>query len=245
MPDLQAFQTLLATQALTIPILFSLLTGALVGLDRELQGKPAGLRTHMLVCFASTLLMLLAARQNQWALDLLPDTQMVVDLTRMPHGILTGIGFLGAGVIFREGASVQGLTTAASLWVTAALGIVYGVGQVELGILGTVVTMLVLVALRVLQLILPSRAQLRIRITLAREAALDPRALIGALQGLGLRVREHAVTLDPARDTADITLIAGLRDGPRRMPTLAQDIARLPGVTGLAISPVDGPLALT
>ncbi|MBV0893498.1 MgtC/SapB family protein, partial [Paracoccus sp. Z118] len=111
-----------------LPLLCSLITGMLIGIDREVQGKPAGLRTHALVCLAATLLTLAAAQQELWTLKLVPGTQIVSDPTRMAHGILTGIGFLGAGVIFREGPSVHGLTTAASLWISAALGIVYGVG---------------------------------------------------------------------------------------------------------------------
>ena len=119
-----------------LPLAGSLVTGMLIGLDRELHGKPAGLRTHTLVCFASTLLTLAAARQADWVLSLLPGQQVVSDPTRMAHGILTGIGFLGAGVIFREGPSVQGLTTAASLWIAAALGIVFGVGLFGLAVVG-------------------------------------------------------------------------------------------------------------
>src|SRR5688500_2011018 len=97
-----------------LPLASSPLTGMLIGLERELQGKPAGLRTHTLVCFASTLLTLAAAHQGEWSINLIAGTQIVSDPTRMAHGILTGIGFLGAGVIFREGPSVHGLTTAAS-----------------------------------------------------------------------------------------------------------------------------------
>lgn len=143
------------TAEMGLSLLSSVLTGMLIGLDRELQGKPAGLRTHALVCFASALLTLAATHQGQWYLDLVPSTQVVSDPTRMAHGILTGIGFLGAAGIFREGSSVQGLTTAASLWTTAALGIVCGVGMFELALVGTAATLVVLVALRIFYAVLP------------------------------------------------------------------------------------------
>ena len=141
MPD---FLLPVLTPEMWLPLVSSLLTGMLIGLDRELQGKPAGLRTHTLVCFAATLLTLAAAHQAQWAVNLIPGTQVVSDPTRMAHGILTGIGFLGAGVIFREGPSVHGLNTAASLWVSAA----FGVGMFGLSLVGMAATLLVLVGLR-------------------------------------------------------------------------------------------------
>ena len=152
------------TAELGLPLASSLLTGMLIGLEREMLGKPAGLRTHTLVCFAATLLTLAAARQGEWQITLLPGTQVVSDPTRMAHGILTGIGFLGAGVIFREGASVQGLTTAASLWITAALGIVYGVGMIKLALVGAVATLVVLVGLRFLYTLLPRSSGLHLTI---------------------------------------------------------------------------------
>ena len=183
MPDLLAS---LLLPEIGLPLLGSLVTGILIGLDRELQGKPAGLRTHTLVCFASALLTLAAARQGEWGLLLLPDQQVVSDPTRMAHGILTGIGFLGAGVIFREGASVQGLTTAASLWITAALGIVYGVGLVGLAVAGSVAALIVLVGLRVLYGLLPRTTGLHLSLKVPDGAALDGAAVKAILRAHGL-----------------------------------------------------------
>lgn len=104
-------------------------------------------------------------------MDLVPGTQIVSDPTRMAHGILTGIGFLGAGVIFREGSSVHGLNTAASLWVSAALGIVYGVGMFGLSLVGTAATLLVLVGLRILYAVLPRSRSLRLTVVARGDAA--------------------------------------------------------------------------
>lgn len=160
-----------------LPLAASLVTGMLIGLEREILGKPAGLRTHTLVCFASTLLTLAAAQQAEWGLDLRPGTQVVSDPTRMAHGILTGIGFLGAGVIFREGPSVHGLTTAASLWITAALGIVYGVGMLSLALVGAAATLVVLVALRFIYAVLPRSSGLRLTIETDAKSGLDAIAL--------------------------------------------------------------------
>src|ERR1051325_10926514 len=102
------------------------IAGALIGFERSYQGRPAGFRTHTLVCIASASLMLLTVYQHLW-FNASADV-VRIDPTRMAQGIMTGIGFLGAGVIVKEGASVRGLTTAASIWITAAIGILAGVG---------------------------------------------------------------------------------------------------------------------
>jgi putative Mg2+ transporter-C (MgtC) family protein len=112
-----------------VHLLAAVLAGGLIGLERSFHGRPAGFRTHTLVCLASSLLMLVTLFQGTWFLSTSPDT-VRVDPTRMAQGIMTGIGFLGAGVIFKEGLSVRGLTTAASIWITAAIGVLIGVGLV-------------------------------------------------------------------------------------------------------------------
>jgi len=105
----------------------ALVAGGLIGLERSYHGRPAGFRTHTLVCLASALLMLVTVYESQWFVQQ-SSARVVIDPTRMAQGIMTGIGFLGAGVIMREGLSVRGLTTAASIWVTAAIGILFGIG---------------------------------------------------------------------------------------------------------------------
>src|ERR1700688_2707208 len=117
----------------------ALVLGALIGFERTFHGRPAGFRTHSLVCIASAILMIVTVYQNQW-MTLLEHDAIRTDPTRMAQGIMTGIGFLGAGVIFKEGLSVRGLTTAASIWITAAIGILIGVGFYFSAILATVLT---------------------------------------------------------------------------------------------------------
>ncbi|MGE3146335.1 MAG: MgtC/SapB family protein, partial [Pseudorhodoplanes sp.] len=101
--------------------------GALIGFERTFHGRPAGIRTHALVCITSALLMLVTVFQQKWMTEMSPEA-IRTDPQRMAQGIMTGIGFLGAGVIFKEGLTVRGLTTAASIWVTSALGILVGIG---------------------------------------------------------------------------------------------------------------------
>ena len=120
---------------MAIHLLCALGAGALIGLERSFHGRPAGFRTHTLVCVTSSLLMLVTLYQSEW-LPGVPLEAVKMDPTRMAQGIMTGIGFLGAGVIYKEGASVRGLTTAASIWLTAAIGILFGIGFYFPAVLG-------------------------------------------------------------------------------------------------------------
>jgi len=129
------------------PMMLNMLTaivcGGLIGLERTYHGRPAGFRTHTLVCLASSLLMIVTVYHGLWFSGGAMDT-VRIDPTRMAQGVMTGIGFLGAGVIVKEGLSVRGLTTAASIWITAAIGILAGVGFYLVALVGTVVTLAVL-----------------------------------------------------------------------------------------------------
>jgi putative Mg2+ transporter-C (MgtC) family protein len=110
-------------------------------LERSFHGRPAGFRTHTLVCLASSLLMLVTLYQAKWIPGGEPGEIFRTDPTRMAQGIMTGIGFLGAGVIFKEGLSVRGLTTAASIWMTAAIGVLLGIGFYFPASLATLLTL--------------------------------------------------------------------------------------------------------
>jgi putative Mg2+ transporter-C (MgtC) family protein len=145
------------TIAIAIRLGSALAAGSLIGLERTYHGRPAGFRTHALVCLASALLMLVTVYQWQWLGGPASHEETFrTDPTRMAQGIMTGIGFLGAGVIFKEGLTVRGLTTAASIWITAALGILYGIGFYYPAIAGTIATIGVLGAFRWVESRLPS-----------------------------------------------------------------------------------------
>ncbi len=107
--------------------------GAAIGLEREIRDKSAGLRTHMLVCLGACLFGMLG-------MELVAGYK--ADILRLAQGLLIGVGFLGAGVIMREGASIKGLTTAAGIWVMGAIGLSIGVGSYYIAVVGTVFTLL-------------------------------------------------------------------------------------------------------
>lgn len=121
---------------IVIRLVGAMLMGAVVGLEREKAGKPAGLRTHILVSLGSALLVI-AASGNGMSSD---------GVSRVIQGLASGIGFLGAGAILKLSATheIKGLTTAASIWMTAAIGVTVGLGELGLAILATFLTWLVL-----------------------------------------------------------------------------------------------------
>ena len=122
--------------------------GGAIGFERELRDREAGLRTHLLVCLGSALFTIVSAYGFR---EFLTSGDQVIraDPTRIAAQIVTGIGFLGAGAIIRQGLSVRGLTTAATLWVSAAIGIAAGAGYYSGAVLGTVVTIVALWPLRI------------------------------------------------------------------------------------------------
>lgn len=144
-------------------LLLALLAGGLIGLERAFHGREAGFRTHTLVCISSSLLMLLMVYQWQLVPQQYLDT-VRTDPTRMAQGIMTGIGFLGAGVIIKEGLTVRGLTTAASIWMTSAIGIVIGMGFYFPALIATILTILTLSTFRWVEAKIPSMKYARLSI---------------------------------------------------------------------------------
>jgi putative Mg2+ transporter-C (MgtC) family protein len=119
-----------------IRVVVAVLLGGLVGIQREHAGKPAGVRTHMLVCLGTAVVVLACA-----GMGMQQDAQ-----SRVIQGIVTGIGFIGAGSILKlsQERDIQGLTTAAGLWMTAAIGIACGVGTIGIALLSAVLTVILL-----------------------------------------------------------------------------------------------------
>ena len=119
-----------------IRVIAAVLLGGFLGIERERAGKPAGFRTHILVCLG-TAVVVLACTEVKMGLD---------GLSRVIQGIVTGIGFVGAGSILKlsEQREIKGLTTAAGLWMTAIIGISVGLGALGLAVIGTLLTLLVL-----------------------------------------------------------------------------------------------------
>ncbi len=127
----------LSLPIITLRLILSVILGGLIGLERESHGRPAGFRTHTLVCLGSTLVMIISAYGMQ-------SISTSYDPGRIAAQVISGIGFLGAGTIMREGVNVRGLTTAASLWAVAGIGLAVGIGMNYTAIIASVLIVLVL-----------------------------------------------------------------------------------------------------
>lgn len=130
-------------------LILSVILGGLVGFERQAHRRDAGLRTHILVSLGSCLIML----TSLYVFDI-NKGKVSIDPLRIAAGVITGIGFLGAGTIIREREGVRGLTTAASLWVVAAIGLAVGIGFYSASIFATALTLLALFFLRYFEKIL-------------------------------------------------------------------------------------------
>lgn len=176
-------------------LLLALLAGGIIGIERAYHGREAGFRTHTLVCVSSSLLMLLMAFQWQLIPTEYIDT-IRTDPTRMAQGIMTGIGFLGAGVIIKEGLSVRGLTTAASIWMTASIGIVIGLGFYFAAACATFITVFILSLFRWFERWIPSQKYAKFTINILRNnVSMDEEALMQLLEQLNLKSFDWSFTL--------------------------------------------------
>lgn len=180
---------------IAIRILAALFAGAIIGFERSFHGRPAGFRTHALVCLASALLMLVTVYQDTWMTHVSPDA-IRTDPTRMAQGIMTGIGFLGAGVIMKEGLSVRGLTTAASIWITAAIGVLAGIGFYFPVAAGTLLTVCALSLFRWLETLLPAFYYAHHFVAFPREQAPGEAELRKLIAAHGFSVSNLSYRLD-------------------------------------------------
>src|SRR5512138_2833383 len=208
--------------------------GAAIGIERSFHGRPAGFRTHTLVCLASSLLILMTVYQPEW----FPGTgdSVRIDPTRMAQGIMTGIGFLGAGVIFKEGISVRGLTTAASIWITSAIGILMGAGLYYPAFAGTIATLGVLAAFRWIENRLPSHQFAHHRVRFDRDDVMPEETLRALLERHGFSISglAYRLTEDGRQFEYQMTIRTTHEQNFAR---LARSLAALPPVREFHLAP--------
>jgi putative Mg2+ transporter-C (MgtC) family protein len=184
----------------------TLIAGILVGADRGERGKAAGIRTNVLVCLAASLSMILAngllgtSGKNSSSFAQL-------DMMRLPLGILSGMGFIGAGAILRKGEMVLGVTTAATLWMVTMLGLCFGAGKILLGTVGLALTLFTLWGLKVVERHLSQERRGTLCVVTVGEDL--SRELRGLVKQSGMRV--HAWSVDASRENARVTVECELR----------------------------------
>jgi putative Mg2+ transporter-C (MgtC) family protein len=132
---------------LFIRLFLAAIAGAIVGIEREYHGRPAGMRTHILVSLGAAMISLISIEMTLMTEPMTDNVRFQVDPGRIVQGVVTGIGFLGAGAIIKIGATARGLTTAASLWCIAIVGMGFGFGIYRIPALGTLLMLFTLMIL--------------------------------------------------------------------------------------------------
>jgi putative Mg2+ transporter-C (MgtC) family protein len=144
---------MLTSNEIIMRLLLGTLFGGVIGFERQVHGRPAGFRTHILVCIAAVLIMLVSEYYQY--LSSVDPSYVRIDPGRIAAGALAGVGFIGAGVVLKSGLSIQGLTTAACIWVVSAIGLAIGSGLYLAGAVTFAITIFSLASLRVVERKLP------------------------------------------------------------------------------------------
>ncbi len=220
---------------ITLRLLIALIFGGLVGLERSYHGRPAGFRTHALVCLASASLMLVTVYEGRW-FDPTGLGRVAVDPTRMAQGIMTGIGFLGAGVIMKEGLSVRGLTTAASIWITAALGILVGIGFYFAAALAMVLTLGTLSGFRWIESKMPSQEYAQFLVRFPREALMSEAELKELVTSFRFTIANLQYRLTADGKQFEYRMMLRTQD-PGSQRRLSDALLKLPAVAEFRIYP--------
>ena len=220
---------------ITLHLVIALAAGGIIGLERSYHGRPAGFRTHALVCLASSALMILTVYHGRW-FEAASLERVAIDPTRMAQGIMTGIGFLGAGVIIREGLTVRGLTTAASIWITAAIGILIGVGFYFPAGIAAALTLIVLSVFRWIERKMPIEFYANLTVAFVRNATLPEEELRGMVerQGFAVANMNYGVTGEGKTFEYQMVIHSPERGNTRQ---LSEALNAMPSVTAFRIAP--------
>ena len=201
----------LDNSVMVLRVLLAVGLGGAIGIEREIDAQAAGFRTHILICLGAALFGLISIHAFAPFEATRNSTDVQIDVTRVASQVVVGVGFLGGGAILKYGASIRGLTTAASMWVAAAVGLAVGVGYYWAAVAVTVATLGSLIGFRGLRDWVRRRFGRRTEIVTFRlGAGVDQAAMIAALNDLsGVNVR--SLQVDRSGETTEITV--GLKAG--------------------------------
>lgn len=239
--DLQHYWSgsfLAANAFIGLNLVGALLLGMLVGYERSYNGRAAGMRTYGLVCMASTALTVFVGHAPLWYGGATAHIQ--ADPAHTIQGVITGIGFLCAGVIMKDGMRVRGLTTAASVWAVAATGVLLGVGFYAAALLLAVLCVGSMSLVHPLESRLPGRMNLDVTLTFQPGEAPDFDLLIDRAKSRGYRVRYDSLTITFADNQAvwRVSLVAPDKAHALSPAGLAAEMAATEGVSRFSIVPV-------
>lgn len=212
------------------PIAMAILVGGMIGFEREMHGRPAGLRTHILVCLASTLLIFASRVIPEGMLSADSSARIVLDPNRLAAGIVTGVGFLGAATVIRAGDIVRGITTGATVWTVAGLGIVIGQGEYSIAIVGAVAVMVVLAGLDPLTRRIAPVIYRRLTVTgLGSEMPVLSARVAAILKEYKIRVQDLSGRRGGADEPFELVFHVRLRNS-QQAPEMLERVSHVPGV---------------
>jgi putative Mg2+ transporter-C (MgtC) family protein len=208
-------------------LFMAVLLGGLIGWEREKDAHPAGFRTHILVCLGSALIMLISIYGFS---DFMKEENVQADPARLAAQVVSGIGFLGAGTILRHGFTVSGLTTAASLWVVAGIGLAVGAGYMFGAVLTTAFALVSLELLNRLERLLVRRHRLKTIVVYVKDEPGKLGEIASRLGEIGASIRK--VTIDEGDLEDDWIHISFTVRLPEKISTtqVLEEVRRVPGV---------------
>jgi len=215
-------------------LLAAILAGSIVGVERYKRGHPAGMRTFALVSLTSALL---TASLSVESFALLMGTSENGG-SRIVQGVLSGIGFIGAGVIVREGLTIRGLTSAASIWAVASIGILIGTGEIIVGFMGAILVLTILMLFRWIDQFIPRRSYSTIQANFSKSSVPDESALSTRLESFGFKV--ISVSYKGAKSGSLSATVIVWADGSRAesvRANLAKDFHNDPSVIEFSVQP--------
>ncbi len=219
-------------------LFLALLLGSVVGLEREVSQQSAGLRTHILVCLGATAFTIVSISDMSQGLSQLDpalgvDYRIVRDPARIAAQVVTGIGFIGGGAVLRHGASIRGLTTAASLWMMASIGMLTGIGQYYLAIVATLFSFLVLFTIGTLEHFVfqkHMKKYSRMRLNVSIKESKLPEIQAWVERHLGKEVMEMKTSHHDETDTISLSYVLDVRGLQVDVNDLSQQLNGLKGV---------------
>jgi putative Mg2+ transporter-C (MgtC) family protein len=215
----------LIESSVLLRLILAVLLGGVVGMEREMHGRPAGFRTHIVVCLGATMLIVGAEYYHDHI-----GPESVFDPNRMAAGIITGIGFLGAGAIMREENMVRGLTTAGCIWFVAGLGIVIGKGLYPLALWGTLLVVIMLVFFRYVEnwMSVENYGELSVRMNLESYESIKGRC-VEIIRDNEFLIQETRYRVDQVNQEVELNYVLAYSKG-KSQEGLLMEISRLEGV---------------
>lgn len=219
-------------------LLGALFLGGLVGYERSYHGRAAGIRTYALVCMASTAITTAAGYPQLWFGSLYPNNIAGADPTRVIQGVVTGIGFLGAGVIVKDGFQITGLASAASIWTASCIGVLLGLGFYAAAMVLAVLCMLTMLWGNRIEENLPSHPALSLRLQLSPLSTLNLQTLNELLQPMGYAISTETFSIFADQQYVEIKCIATVanKECTIGLDALAKIMRAWPDVHSISLS---------